>query len=134
MALPFQPGVKSIVLCDFTGFKVPEMVKRRHVVVIAKNKKNPRLVTIVPLSTTAPFEPDGIHHRLSGTYRWGTHDSPKDVWAKCDMIYTISTDRLNGLFRKRAFGEKRREYFTENISDADFLAIRRSIRAALGFD
>lgn len=55
MALKFQPKEKTVVMCDFSGFKEPEMVKVRPVVVLAKHKHNARLVTIVPLSTTEPY-------------------------------------------------------------------------------
>ncbi|MFK5216451.1 type II toxin-antitoxin system PemK/MazF family toxin [Glaesserella parasuis] len=58
MALKYQPKEKAVVMCDFSGFIAPEMVKTRPVVVISKHKKNSELVTIVPLSTTKP-EPLG---------------------------------------------------------------------------
>ena len=46
MALKFNPKPGMILLCDYSGFKVPEMVKRRPAVVIL-----PR-------------------HRSSGLYPW----------------------------------------------------------------
>ena len=54
MALAFQPRPGTVVMCDFAGYVLPEMVKVRPVVVIARNRKNRQLVTVVPLSTTAP--------------------------------------------------------------------------------
>ncbi|TAM88997.1 MAG: hypothetical protein EPN41_04700 [Candidimonas sp.] len=46
----------EIVICNFdTGFRVPEMVKQRPVVVISKTSTHARgLCTVVPLSTTLP--------------------------------------------------------------------------------
>ena len=40
MALAFQPRPGTVVMCDFSGYVVPEMVKVRPVVVIARNRKN----------------------------------------------------------------------------------------------
>lgn len=54
MALKYQPKEKSVVMCDFSGFLAPEMVKVRPVIVVAKHKKNAQLVTVVPLSSTQP--------------------------------------------------------------------------------
>ncbi|MFK5246002.1 type II toxin-antitoxin system PemK/MazF family toxin [Glaesserella parasuis] len=39
MALKYQPKEKAVVMCDFSGFIAPEMVKTRPVVVISKHKK-----------------------------------------------------------------------------------------------
>jgi uncharacterized protein YifN (PemK superfamily) len=51
-------------MCDFKGYVVPEMVKIRPVVVVARNRKNRKLVTVVPLSTTAPDALEDHHHEL----------------------------------------------------------------------
>ena len=50
--LKFQPKANTIVMCDFKGFIVPEMVKNRPALVIKKNNQNAKLVTILPISTT----------------------------------------------------------------------------------
>jgi len=64
MPLKFQPKAGSVVICDFHGFVVPEMVKKRPVVIIAKHKHNSQLVTVVPLSTTQPKPVAPYHHKL----------------------------------------------------------------------
>ncbi len=64
MALTFQPRPGTVVMCDFAGYVVPEMVKVRPVVVIARNRKNRHLVTVVPLSTTVPNNMEDHHHQL----------------------------------------------------------------------
>jgi uncharacterized protein YifN (PemK superfamily) len=51
MSLWFQPKPRSVLYCDFTGFRVPEMTKRRPVVVLRPHKRNRKLVYVVPLST-----------------------------------------------------------------------------------
>ena len=66
MALKYQPNVGTLWMCDFnTGFKPPEMIKRRPVVVIAPHpKRQIGLCTIVPLSTTTPVPVEPFHHRM----------------------------------------------------------------------
>ncbi|HJW23477.1 MAG TPA: type II toxin-antitoxin system PemK/MazF family toxin [Rhodocyclaceae bacterium] len=125
MPLSFQPKAKSVVMCDFSGFVVPEMVKTRPVVVIAKHKRNPQLVTVVPLSTTVPTVLEDHHHELSKN---PLPDKPHiTCWAKCDMVATVSLQRLD---RYRIHGT--RNYVVPVISEADFQAIRHGVIAALG--
>ena len=123
MALKFQPKEKTVVMCDFSGFKEPEMVKVRPVVVLAKHKHNGRLVTIVPLSTTEPFVAEKHHHQMS------INPLPDKAhitcWAKCDMVYTVSIDRLD----RYCIG--RREYVTPSVPDDDFIAIKTAVACAL---
>lgn len=80
-----------MLICDFRGYEVPEMIKVRPVVVIRKHKTNSLLVTVVPLSTTAP---DRIldHHLELQSHLQGA--SPV-CWAKCDMVATVSLSRLD---------------------------------------
>ena len=56
MAIREHPPTGSILMCDFNaGFREPEMVKRRPVVVISpKIRARPGLCTVVALSTTVP--------------------------------------------------------------------------------
>jgi uncharacterized protein YifN (PemK superfamily) len=65
MALLYQPRPGEVVMCDFHGYVVPEMVKRRPVVVLARNRQNRQLVTVVPLSTTRPDPLGAQHHQLA---------------------------------------------------------------------
>ena len=95
MALSFQPKVGGVLLCDFEGFVTPEMVKKRPVVVIARNRANKQLVTVVPLSTTEPEVMETHHYQLPKNpvpaYR------TKKCWAKCDMVATVSIARMDRL-------------------------------------
>ena len=128
MALKYQPNVGTLWMCDFnTGFKPPEMIKRRPVVVIAPHpKRQIGLCTIVPLSTTTPVPVEAFHHRMD------PHSLPgklgtKETWAKCDMLYTVSLERLS-----RA--TKRGEAATLRVLDEDLDAIRDCVMVALGLD
>jgi uncharacterized protein YifN (PemK superfamily) len=40
--LKFQPRLRAVVTCDYTGFVEPEMVKVRSVVVFAKSRTRSR--------------------------------------------------------------------------------------------
>jgi len=127
MPLLYQPHPGSVVVCDFQGFVVPEMIKVRPVVILTKHKKNKQLVTIVPLSTTQPFEVEDHHHELSQN---PLPDKPNyiSVWAKCDMVATVSLQRLD---RYKTHQAGKRVYVVPEISAADLDAIRAGVRAAL---
>lgn len=130
MALNFQPRLGTVVQCDFAGMVVPEMVKKRDVVVIARNKHNSKLVTVVPLSTTAPGRIEDYHHKLEKNLRIDG-DAEAEVWAKCDMLYTVSLERLSMYYTKSRRGG--RQTVQMNVTAADFLAIQGGVAAALGF-
>jgi len=92
MALKFQPQKGDVVICDFSGFVAPEMIKIRPVVVVAKHRHNKKLVTVVPLSTTEPYPLQHYHYAMPIN---PLPDTTSSCWAKCDMIYTVSIDRLD---------------------------------------
>lgn len=56
VAIREHPKIGTILICDFDqGFKEPEMVKRRPVIVVSpKISTRPGLCTVVALSTTEP--------------------------------------------------------------------------------
>ena len=110
-------------MCDFAGFVVPEMVKVRPVVVLARNRKNRQLVTVVPLSTTAPTQLEAHHHEISPNPLPGREDVR--CWAKCDMVATVSLSRLD------RFRAAHRQYVVPSLAAADFEAIRRAVATAL---
>lgn len=124
MPLAFQPRPGAVVMCDFSGFVVPEMVKKRPVVVVARNRKNRQLVTIVPLSTTAPDQLEDHHHELVVNPLPGKEHIT--CWAKCDMIATVSLHRLD------RYKAAHRQYVVPVLGDADFAAIKLAITNALG--
>jgi len=124
--LRFQPRPRAVVMCNFSGFVVPEMVKIRPVVVLAKNRENHKLVTVIPLSTTEPHKIESHHHELSVN---PLPDNPHvSCWAKCDMVYTVSIDRLDR-YRLGA-----NHYVVPEISIEDFTEIRCGVVSALGLD
>lgn len=129
MTLKFQPKIKSVLMCSFDGFVEPEMVKTRPVIVVARHRRNSKLVTVVPLSTTAPLVMELHHHEMSVN---PLPDKPDVVcWVKCDMVYTVSIDRLDR-YKMRSW--QGREYVVPEIGAGDFSCIQDCIRVALGLN
>ena len=123
MALTYQPRAGSVVMCDFVGFVVPEMVKVRPVVIIARNRKNRFLVTVVPLSTTAPGAMEPHHYELPINPLPGK--AAVRCWAKCDMVATVSLARLD------RYKVARGQFVVPILAPADFIAIRIGVANAL---
>lgn len=122
--LKFQPKPGTIVMCDFsTGFIVPEMVKIRPVVVVRKSKTNPKLVTIVPISQTEPEEVTGVHVEIISPL------NREKAWVKCDMITTVSIDRLERFRVRRA---RTTTWETSVLEDHKFQLVNKSVANYLG--
>lgn len=132
MALTFCPRPGALLICDFdSGFKVPEMIKKRPVVVISpRRRRSMQLCTVVPLSTAVPRPVDRFHHRMdprSVPVGLGARES----WAKCDMLYTVSLARLDRVLINSGGG---RAFITPRVLDEDLEAIRQGVMIALGLD
>ena len=134
MPLTFHPKPGMVLICDFnTGFKAPEMIKRRPVVVISpRPRRSNRLCTIVPLSTTAPNPVEPFHHRMDPCSLPGKL-ARRETWAKCDMLATVSLERLDRVMVGKESGGKR-IYVAEQILAEDLEAIRRGVMIALGIE
>jgi uncharacterized protein YifN (PemK superfamily) len=130
MALPFQPAPGTILTCDFKGFIIPEMVKSRQVVVLWKHKTTAKLVYIVPLSTTAPHVPELAYRLPAMPLPRPGQDPTTPIWVKCDMIYTVSTDRLS-MPVNRASRRASPSPININVSTPDLMAIRAAVAKAL---
>jgi len=107
------------------------MIKRRPVVVISpRPQRSNQLCTIVPLSTTAPNPVEPFHHQMDPRSLPGKL-ARKKTWAKCDMLATVSLERLDRIMVGKAPGGKR-IYVAEQVLDEDIEAIRRGMMIALG--
>lgn len=128
MPIAFSPNPATILICDFdTGFRPPEMIKKRPVVVVSPRRRRSQLVTVVPLSSTAPQPKEPWHHELAtGTYP----PARGRMWAKCDVIATVGLDRLDRVKTKSFQGN--RSYVTYSVPTEEFQAILACVRAALG--
>jgi len=63
--IQFFPKAGMVLMCDFDGYQVPEIVKTRPVVVVSPNHLiRPGLVSVVPLSLTPPDPVQPYHYQL----------------------------------------------------------------------
>ena len=113
--------------CDFRGYIFPEIVKLRPAVIVSPTHLHrPGLVTVVPLSTTAPVPICPYHYKLLGNPIPG---ESVETWAKCDMVATVSIEhRLDRI--KIARGE----YRIGNVSMDQVREIRLCIVRSLGIE
>lgn len=131
MPITFHPEQRMILVCNFdTGFRPPEMVKVRPVVVLSPQRHNRETCIVVPVSTTAPYPVEAFHHKLEPA------SLPERLrgnvcWIKGDMVTTVANWRLD---RVRA-GKKpdgTRLYVAYKITEVDWAAVQRAIGVALG--
>lgn len=129
MALPYLPQQGEILVCDFDDSAIgAEMVKRRPVVVVSKHEAHrSQLCCVIALSTTPPANARAWHHymphlRVEG---WVADDG---VWAKCDMLATVSLKRLNQTYVRHRSGRK---YIAHRLADEDLSAILKCIRSLM---
>ena len=93
MSIKLHPDQGEVLICDFSGTVPPEICKRRPVVVLTPRlRRVNRLLTVVPLSTTAPNPAQLWHTKLTVNLP-KPYDSPI-VWLKGDNLMTVSYDRL----------------------------------------
>lgn len=128
MAIQYAPQSGSIILCDYGGI-IPEMTKRRPVVVVASVSDN--LCMVVPLSTTPPKRVQPWHVKIELEEPLPCPYEEMTCWAKCDMVSSVAFFRLNLLRGGKAYGK--RVYLERRISEADLEAIRSAIWQAVSF-
>lgn len=96
MALNYHPTPGAVLVCDYsTGFRAPEMVKRRLCVVITPRlRRRHGLCTVVPLSQTAPDPVEGYPHEITLGQSLPKPWEGNKRWAKADMFATVGYERL----------------------------------------
>ena len=126
MPLKYYPRAGQLLVCDFSGFEPPEMVKKRPVVIVSpKLPYRSDIVTVVPISLTPPRHQLPFVVKLSKNYH-PQEDENLDCWAKCDMLLNISISRLDG------FKVARRKWVNPQISGDDLMAIKHGVIYGLG--
>ena len=96
ISIKLHPDQGEILICDFSGTIPPEIWKKRPVVVLTPRlRRVNRLLTVVPLSTTAP-SPVQLWHTRVVVNLPSPYNSPL-VWVKGDSLMTVSYDRLSPL-------------------------------------
>lgn len=128
MASRIYPKRGHILLCDFNrGFVPPEMVKIRPVAVLSPTAYHGSgLCTVVPLSTTAPNQPKPWHYLFSHN---PLSPDGEPVWAKCDLVTSVSIDRLAWPYIKT---RQERRYQSVRLSLEELTAIEDCVRRHLG--
>lgn len=129
--LLFHPAQGTILICDFKGLCKPEMVKVRPVIVVSpKLKHRDKLCTVVPLSTTQPYDLMPYHYELHDLHLPYPFD--KEVcWAKCDMLYTVSFERLS-LFKNGRGPDGTRKYTYSVLNKEQMSVLANKILYGLG--
>ncbi|MFT3966006.1 MAG: type II toxin-antitoxin system PemK/MazF family toxin [Sphingobium sp.] len=131
MPLPYHPRPGTLVICDYsTGFRAPEMVKKRLAITISpKLKRRDDLVTVVPLSASEPVPLEDWHYPVSVAppAPWG--EVPR--WAKCDMLATVGYARLNLPYEKHPVTGTRK-YVQIELDGEIVQALRRAAARAIG--
>ncbi len=134
MGIKYSVGVGTVLLCDYSrgGFLPPEMIKKRPAVVISPRLPyRDGLCTVIPLSQT---EPD---HAVDYVVRVAFPDPlpypfPYHVlWAKCDMIATVSFERLD-LFQTARDQRGKRKYLHPQMSVDEVTRVRGGVLRAIG--
>ena len=132
MALRFHPRVGMILECDFSqGFKEPEMVKKRPVLVL---RTKGELVTVVALSTKEPSPIEKFHYAVpkQSMPQIGRFQK-KDTWLKGDMIYTVGFHRLDLIrLNKRDPNTGRRVYFQNRLGGGQMKTIKGCVLHGIG--
>lgn len=135
MPIGFHPKPGQVLICDYnTGFIIPEMVKRRPVIVISPRlRRRNDLCTVVPLSTTAPQVIEQYHLEVTLRPALPAPWSTEVMWVKCDMIATVSFKRLDLIRGPKDFQGKRK-YITHSLDGEDLSRIRRCVLYAIGWE
>jgi uncharacterized protein YifN (PemK superfamily) len=123
--ITFHPGPGAILICrygDASPFQPPEMMKTRPVVVISPRRRSSGVVSIVPLSSSAPHPPAPWHWQLSPT---AYPPARAALWAKGDMIATVALARLDRV-------KLGRNHAVIQMPAHDYAGIQNAVRAALG--
>jgi uncharacterized protein YifN (PemK superfamily) len=133
MAIKFHPERGSIVTVNYDkGFKNPEMDKLRLAIVLSPAiKARVKLVTIVPLSLTAPDKVMPFHGRIDIPFelpvKWGNANR----WIKGDMVNAVGFHRVDLLNLGKDKNGKR-IYQTQVLPDDMFTDVQKCVLHGLG--
>lgn len=135
MALTYHPSFGAILICDYeTGFKKPEMVKRRPVVVITPRlRKRSDLCTVVPLSLTQPESIESYHYELELPVILPKPWDSQKCWVKADMFSTVCYERLSPV-RKGRSRDGKRLYYNNLVPTQEMKRIQAAVLSALNLN
>ncbi|QQO34447.1 type II toxin-antitoxin system PemK/MazF family toxin [Bradyrhizobium diazoefficiens] len=134
MGIKFPVGVGTILLCDYSrgGFQPPEMIKKRPAVVISPRLPyRDGLCTVIALSQDEPERELPYVARVEFSEPL-PHPFPYKVfWAKCDMIATVSFERLDLFHTSRDQGGMRKYLHPKMVAE-DIARVRACVLKAIG--
>lgn len=108
------------------------MVKRRPAIVVSPRLPHrDGLCAVVPLSGTEPQRPIPYVVRLELESELPEPFAQLLWWAKCDMVATVSFERLD-LFRTARDQTGKRQYRHPKVTAADFERVLAGVQAGLG--
>ncbi len=133
MPIKQHPDAGTVILCDFAGgFREPEMVKRRPVVVVSPRiRARPGLCTVVALSGTEPRPVMPYHARIDLRPELPAPWTSEGIWVKGDMINAVGFHRLD-LIRLGRDDTGDRAYLLQPLPAETLIRIRHCVIAALG--
>jgi uncharacterized protein YifN (PemK superfamily) len=133
MPIKEHPALGAMLLCDYgDGFKLPEMCKRRPVVVISPRIiSRPFLCTVVALSTDPPDKVMPYNCQIDLRPRLPPPWKSDGVWVKGDMVNAVGFHRLD-LFRLGKNRSGGRIYLYEPLNDDLLRQVRVCILRAMG--
>ena len=132
MSILEHPPVGTLLICDFdSGFKEPEMVKQRVVVVVSPKIEARRgLCTVVALSMTDPDPVMPYHRQIDIRPQLPVRWSSDGVWIKGDMINTVAFHRLD-LIRIGKDRRGKRLYYYDPLSSENLRTVRECFLRSL---
>jgi len=120
-----------VLMCDFsTGFKPPEMVKVRPVIVVSPQRHNRDTCIVVPLSSTEPDPIESFHHKLD-PLSLPSKLRAETSWVKGDMITAVALHRLDRVRNGRSAAGARL-YVSHKVTPIDWAATQHAVAIALG--
>ncbi|MDF2119732.1 type II toxin-antitoxin system PemK/MazF family toxin [Roseiarcaceae bacterium H3SJ34-1] len=133
MPIAEHPLAGTVVMCDFSsGFRIPEMAKRRPVVVLSpKIAARPGLCTVVTLSTDPPDPVLGYHKQINMNPPLPPPWENEGIWVKGDMINAVGFHRLD-LIRIGKDISGKRKYLLTPQSAENLKVIRHCVLTAIG--
>ncbi|TNE38231.1 MAG: type II toxin-antitoxin system PemK/MazF family toxin [Alphaproteobacteria bacterium] len=133
MAIKEHPPQGSVVTVDYrSGFKVPEMDKKRLAVVLSPNiRARVKLVTVVPLSLTAPDKVLPFHKQIDIPFQLPPEWGNRDRWIKGDMVNAVGFHRVD-LLRLGKDRNGKRIYQMSILPDEMLKEVRKCVLHGMG--
>jgi uncharacterized protein YifN (PemK superfamily) len=129
MSLNYHPRTGAVLMCNYdTGFKKPEMVKNRPVVVMSRVYRD--LAIVVPLSCSEPVPFLQCHCEMD-PLSLPTSKRGKRCWAKCDMASHVGFHRLDRVMDGKCPRTGKRIYVNHFVLPEDLEQIRKALRYIL---